>query len=244
LVIREVIPGLFLSIIDGEGSDRPDGPGLPASRPMGSARRGRPLGRSNPGQSGTAAPTAAQGRLPNAPEYLPSHRRHARSRVIPPSLPCLATRDVRADPGPHASSPRARPRAGQARFSFGLRPSPGKVRDSQQEGGRPWMGRERGGHATRPARHGTHATGSGGSPASWDSTTGPGTGPRPRRPAPGTPQPHEHDCNDHGVSRRVAGPGHARRRRAPPRARGRTPHTDRRWQPSVATHPPRRLTPS
>ena len=82
------------------------------------------------------------------------------------------------------------------------------------------MGRERGGHATGPARRGTHATGSGGSPASWGSTTGPGTRPRPRRPAPGAPRPREHDVNDHGVGRLDAGPGHPRRRRAPPRDAG------------------------
>ena len=45
------------------------------------------------------------------------------------------------------------------------------------------MGRERGGHATGPARRGTHATDSGGSPGSWGSTTGPVSRPRPRRQA-------------------------------------------------------------
>jgi hypothetical protein len=34
------------------------------------------------------------------------------------------------------------------------------------------MERERGGRATGPARRGTHATGNGGSPVFWDSTTG------------------------------------------------------------------------
>jgi len=60
------------------------------------------------------------------------------------------------------------------------------------------MGRERGGGVTRPARRGTRATASGGSPASWDSTTGPRPGLAPR-PAPGVPQPHEHTCKDHGA---------------------------------------------
>src|SRR4051812_23999018 len=66
----------------------------------------------------------------------------------------------------------------------------------------------RGEHATRPAGCGTHATGSGGSPASSDSATKPGTRPRRRRPLPGAPPPHEHDRQDHGASRREAGPGH------------------------------------
>ncbi len=64
------------------------------------------------------------------------------------------------------------------------------------------MGRERGGRATRFARRGTHATGSGGSPASWDSTTSPETRLRPRRPAPGALVPHEHRCKDRGAIRR------------------------------------------
>ena len=156
--------------------------------------------------------------------YLRFSRRDARSRVVPHRYLIRRIAACGLRPVPHASSPRGRPRAGPATFDCGLRLSPGKVRDSEYEGGRPWMGRERGGRATGPARRGTHATGSGGSPASWDSTTGPGTRPRPRRPAPGVPRPREHDVNDQGVSRLDAGPGHPRRRRAP-RARGRTPHT-------------------
>jgi hypothetical protein len=77
------------------------------------------------------------------------------------------------------------------------------------------MERERGGRATGPARRGTHATGSGDSPVSWDSTTGPETRPRPRQSAPGVPRPREHDFNDQGASRLHAGPGHRRRRRSP-----------------------------
>ncbi len=46
------------------------------------------------------------------------------------------------------------------------------------------MGREIGGHETRLARRGTHATASGDSPAFWDSTRGLFTLPRPRRLAP------------------------------------------------------------
>ena len=60
------------------------------------------------------------------------------------------------------------------------------------------MRRERGEHATGPARRGTHATGSGGSPASWDSTTGPETRPRRRRPAPVALRPREHDAQRSG----------------------------------------------
>ena len=56
------------------------------------------------------------------------------------------------------------------------------------------MGRESGGRATRPARRVTHATGSGGSPASWDSTS------RPPDAAPpagaGALMPHEQTCKD------------------------------------------------
>ena len=62
------------------------------------------------------------------------------------------------------------------------------------------MGRESGGRAIRPARRGTHATGSGGSPASWDSTSRPPT--RPHRPAPGALVPHEHSCIDRVAIRR------------------------------------------
>jgi hypothetical protein len=62
---------------------------------------------------------------------------------------------------------------------------------------------ERGGRAAGTARRGTHATGSGGSAVFWCSKTAP----RPRRPAPGTLRPREHDVNDEGVSRLDAGPG-------------------------------------
>src|SRR4051812_22933546 len=57
------------------------------------------------------------------------------------------------------------------------------------------MGRERGGRVTGHARRGTHATGSGGSPASRDSTTRPGPrlGPRPGRPQ--RPPPGTHNTN-------------------------------------------------
>jgi hypothetical protein len=99
-------------------------------------------------------------------------------------------------------------------FTFGLRPPLGTVGASTHEGGRLWMRRERGGHATGPVRRGTHATGSGGSPGSWGSTTGPGTRPHPLRPAPGAPRPRERDVNDQGVSRRDPGPARPRRRRA------------------------------
>jgi hypothetical protein len=139
--------------------------------------------------------------------------------------PCLVRRHTtRGPPSARLVAP-AGPRAGQATFAVGLRSSSGKLEDSQQKGGRPWTGRERGGHAIRPARRGTPATGSGGSPASWCSTTGQGTRPRPRRPAPGGPPPPEHDGRDRGVGRCDAGPGHPRRRRAPPRTRGRPPHS-------------------
>ena len=66
------------------------------------------------------------------------------------------------------------------------------------------MGRESGGRAIRPARRITHATDSGGSPASWDSTSRPPT--RPRRPAPAALMPHEQTCKDRGAIRREAGP--------------------------------------
>ena len=62
------------------------------------------------------------------------------------------------------------------------------------------MRRGHGEHATRPAGRGTHATGSGGSPASSDSATKPGTRPRRRRPLPGAPPPHEHDRQDRLLS--------------------------------------------
>ena len=63
------------------------------------------------------------------------------------------------------------------------------------------MGRERDGRATRFARRGTHANGSGGLPASWVSRRNPGTPPHPRRPTPGAPRPRERDGNDHGAGR-------------------------------------------
>ena len=62
------------------------------------------------------------------------------------------------------------------------------------------MGRERGGGATRPARHGMHATDNGGSPASWDSTTRPAPRPHLRRPALGSHRPHNHSRNYHDAS--------------------------------------------
>ncbi len=65
------------------------------------------------------------------------------------------------------------------------------------------MGREQDGRATRFARRGTHANGSGGSPASWVSRRSSGTRPRPRRPAPGAPRLRERDGNDHGAGRAV-----------------------------------------
>jgi Bacterial regulatory protein, Fis family len=109
------------------------------------------------------------------------------------------------------------------------------------------MERERGGRATGPARRGTHATGSGASPVSWDSTTGRETRPRPRRPAAGVPRPREHDVNEQGASRLDAGPGHPRRRRAPrptTRARLAGPRAERcpedpRWSPAAAQRRPR-----
>jgi hypothetical protein len=93
------------------------------------------------------------------------------------------------------------PRAGPVTCSFGRRLSSAKLGDSQQKGGRPWMGRERDGRATRFARRGTHANGSGGLPASWVSRRNPGTPPHPRRPTPGAPWPRERDGNDHGAGR-------------------------------------------
>ena len=83
------------------------------------------------------------------------------------------------------------------------------------KGGRPWMRRERGGRATRHVRRGTPGTGSGDSPGSWDSASGPGIRPRPARPAPAAPRPHEHDCNDHAVGRPGGRPGPSTTSRAP-----------------------------
>jgi hypothetical protein len=125
-----------------------------------------------------------------------SHRILPMGRPVPGCSPARVSFQGPQRSGPDAALHQARPRHEQGTLTFGLRLSPGKVGDSQQEGGRPWMGRERVGHATGHARRGTHATGSGGSPASWASTTGPGTPPRLRRPAPVAPRPREHDVND------------------------------------------------
>jgi hypothetical protein len=113
------------------------------------------------------------------------------------------------------------PRAGPVTCTFGHRLSSAELGDSQKKGVRPWMGRERDGRATRFARRGTYANGSGGLPASWVSRRNPVTPPHPRRPTPGAPRPRERDGNDHGAGRAAdesdlpLSPGGPRRRDPP-----------------------------
>jgi hypothetical protein len=190
------------------------------------------------GIRGGLAPS--RGSTPRTPDA--DHRPRRRSHRIPPTgrpVPGCPPVPVSFHGSRRVGGLRPAGRVAQGRparraghVHFGLRPPPGTVGASTHEGGRPWTRRDRGGREAGPARRGTHATGNGGSPASWDSTTGPATRPRPRRPAPGAPRPRERCVNDQGVSRTDAGPGHPRRRRAPPHSRGRTTHTiDRGMQP-------------
>ena len=61
------------------------------------------------------------------------------------------------------------------------------------------MGRERGEGATRPARRGTRRHRQRRFARFLGFDDRPATGPRPRRPAPGVPQSHEHTCKDYGA---------------------------------------------
>ena len=120
----------------------------------------------------------------------------------PPVLGTFGETQREGHPLPACRVAPADPRARPAAFSFGLQFSSGKVESSGQEGGRSWMGREHGGHATRPARRGTHDNGSGVSPAFWDSTIRPGTRlrRRPRWSAAGGPRPHDPEKPSHPCS--------------------------------------------
>ena len=175
----------------------------------------------------SARPNAADApRRPSAPETIVSNSTDGTPgpglSPRPYLVPRIAVRVRRS--GPHAASPRARPRPGGPRSPSDFSSHRGIIGDSQQKGGRPWMGRERGGHATGPARRGTHATGSGGSPVSWDSTTGPGTRPRPRRPAPGAPG-RVSTISTIGREPARCRPGPPATSKGPSAHAGRTPHT-------------------
>ena len=157
-----------------------------------------------------------------------------RSRVVPPSLPRQANCDVRAafrpvrqvaqdQPARRAGHPRRRtapPFArGRTTNHFLLR-----YQHEHSKNHHRWNA-SAADAATGPVRRGTQATGSGGSPVSWDSNLSPEPRPRPRWLAPSAPRPREHELNDQVVSLLDADRGHPRCRRALARARGRSPHT-------------------
>ena len=118
----------------GEESDRRDRPGLPASgrsRAPGGVTISAGRGPTSPERQSPQQHPAALGK---APIYLPSFRGDARSRVVRPSLPRSADRAVRAAPGPHAASPRARPRAGEVALTLGLQLSSGAFGNRKEVG--------------------------------------------------------------------------------------------------------------